>query len=207
MIVSAAFLASSLLVIASPGPDSALVVHRVVQARRRAPAYLTMAGILTAGTLHATLAVVGVAELLDRHPGQLTTLRWAGALGLFCWGAVILAASVRARPAGSTTGAVPTRPKVHPYWQGVLCTGTNPKVGVFLLAFLPQFVPAGVPPGRAMTVLAAVHLSLAAVWLVTLAEAAHRLRASVDRPGVQRAVALMTGVLFMGFAVRMALVS
>ncbi|WDZ83715.1 LysE family translocator [Micromonospora cathayae] len=205
MIVSGAFLLSSLLVIASPGPDSALVVHRVVRAGRRAPAYLTMAGILTAGTLHATLAVVGVAELLDRHPEQLTALRWAGALGLFGWGAVILVASVRTRAAAPTTA--PARPRLHPYWQGVLCTGTNPKVGVFLLAFLPQFVPAGVPPDRAMTVLAAVYLSLAAVWLVTLTETTHRLRRRVDRPGLLRAVELVTGVLFMGFAVRMALVS
>jgi threonine/homoserine/homoserine lactone efflux protein len=205
MIVSSAFLLSSLLVIASPGPDSALVVHRVARAGRRTPAYLTMAGILTAGALHATLAIVGVAELLRRYPEQLTALRWAGALGLFCWGAVILAVSSRPRSTRPASGAGSTPPKVHPYWQGALCTGTNPKVGIFLLAFLPQFVPAGVSVGRAMAVLAAVYLAMAAAWLVTLTEAAHRLRRRVDRPGVFRVVERVTGVLFMFFAVRMAL--
>ncbi|WP_329008748.1 LysE family translocator [Micromonospora rifamycinica] len=205
MIVGGAFLVSALLVIVSPGPDSALVVHRVIRAGRRAPAYLTMAGILTAGALHATLAIVGVAGLLDRHPGQLTALRWTGALGLFCWGAVILTTTARTRPASPAGGTTPPRSTVHPYWQGVLCTGTNPKVGIFLLAFLPQFVPVDAPPGRAMALLAAVHLALAAVWLAALTETAYRLRRRVDRPGVLRMVELATGVLFMGFAVRMAL--
>lgn len=202
MIVSAAFLVSSLLVVVSPGPDSALVVHRVMRAGRRLPAYLTIAGLLTAGAMYATLAIGGVAGLLDRYPGQLATLRWAGALGLFGWGATILVASVRSRP--DAAGAPPSPPRVHPYWQGVLCTGANPKVGIFLLAFLPQFVPAGAPPGRAMSVLAAAHLTLAAMWLVTLTETAHRLRRHIDRPGVFRFVERATAVLFMGFAVRMA---
>lgn len=204
MIVGGAFLVSALLVIVSPGPDSALVVHRVIRAGRRAPAYLTMAGILTAGALHATLAIVGVAGLLDRHPGQLTALRWTGALGLFCWGAVILTTTARTRPASPAGG--PHRPGPRCTRTGrVLCTGTNPKVGIFLLAFLPQFVPVDAPPGRAMALLAAVHLALAAVWLAALTETAYRLRRRVDRPGVLRMVELATGVLFMGFAVRMAL--
>jgi threonine/homoserine/homoserine lactone efflux protein len=171
--------------------------------------------MITAGALHASLGIVGVTQLLRDSPASFTALRWCGAAVLGGWGMAMLWGSFRptasntaADTSGATSGAAGPRQRgVHPYWQGLLCTGTNPKVGLFLLAFLPQFVPAGTEPGSALIFLATVYLSLGVVWLATLVELVHRVRGRLARPRALRGVQRITAVVFIGFALRTALVA
>ncbi|MEU4847859.1 LysE family translocator [Streptomyces gilvosporeus] len=213
--ISGWFLGSSLLVITTPGPDAALVTQLVLRTGRRAPAYAAAAGMLTAGAAHATLAISGVSLVLAGRPGLFTAVRWGGAALMLLWGLRALRSALRGHRSPDAPGPASGRPppvSLRRCWlQGLLCTGANPKVGLFLLAFLPQFVPPGEPPARTMAVLAAVHLSLAALWLALLSGAVHLLRRWVTarRPdagaGAARVVEAVVGTVFIGFAVRLGL--
>lgn len=203
-VVSGVFLVSSLVVIVTPGPDAALLSHLVLDSGRRLPGLAAAAGMITAGTAYATLGAVGITQILAHHPGYLTVLRWLGTIVLLAWGAAMLWDTARApHPAGPVREPPPRR--AAPYWQGLLCTGSNPKVGLFLLAFLPQFVPRDVSPGPAITLLAVVYLSLGLLWLVTLTELVYRVRGWLKRPRLLCRIQAATALLFICFAVRAAL--
>ncbi|MEV0374543.1 LysE family translocator [Streptomyces sp. NPDC050636] len=215
--ISGLFLGSSLLVITTPGPDAALVAQLVLRTGRRAPALAAAAGMLTAGAAHAALAISGVSLVLAGKPELFTAVRWCGAAVMLLWGIRALRAALRPQgphpsdKPGEDSGQ-PTPVSLRRCWlQGLLCTGTNPKVGLFLLAFLPQFVPPGEPPARTMAVLAIIHLSLAALWLAFLSGAVHLLRrwVAARRPdvgaGMARVVEAVVGTVFIGFAVRLGL--
>lgn len=217
MLISGLFLASSLTVIMTPGPDAALVTRLVVGANCRRPALLAAAGMITAGGLQATLSIVGVAVLLTADATLFRLVQWLGAALLAIWGLRALRSACW--PARSAAAAHPSEPAVPrppaerraTYAQGFLCTGTNPKVGLFLLAFLPQFVPPGQPAGRDLTVLAAVYLCLGATWLMLLTELVLRCSRLLGqrRPGgmpvLLRCIDAAMGVVFLGFAIRLAL--
>ncbi|MFG2139890.1 LysE family translocator [Streptomyces sp. NPDC048650] len=211
--ISGWFLGSALLVILTPGPDAALVTQLVLRTGRRAPALAAAAGMLTAGAAHATLAISGVSLVLAGRPELFTAVRWCGAAVMLLWGLRALRSALRRPPAADRPGPDadrPPPPSLRRCWlQGLLCTGANPKVGLFLLAFLPQFVPPGEPPARTMAVLAAVHLSLAALWLAVLSGGVFLLRrwAAARRPdagaGAARVVEALVGAVFIAFAVRL----
>ncbi|AJT63772.1 hypothetical protein T261_2087 [Streptomyces lydicus] len=213
--ISGWFLGSSLLVITTPGPDAALVTQLVLRTGRRAPAFAAAAGMLTAGAVHAALAISGVSLVLAGRPQLFTAVRWCGAAVMLVWGVRALRSALRgpqpSDPTGPGTGRPPPVDLRRCWLQGLLCTGANPKVGLFLLAFLPQFVPPGDPPARTMAVLATVHLSLAALWLALLSGAVHVLRrwVAARRPdagaGAARVVEAVVGTVFIGFAVRLGL--
>ncbi|MFD7735692.1 LysE family translocator, partial [Kitasatospora phosalacinea] len=182
------------------------------------------AGWLRGGAAPAAPAVSGVALVLRTAPGLFTAVRWCGAALMLVWGGRALWSSLRASPptaadggGGSGDGTGPGGPAAAPalrrhFLMGVLCTGANPKVALFLLAFLPQFVPAGVAPAPAMALLAAVHLGLAALWLTLLSHVLHLLHRRISRvrrpggdPRLLRVVEGAAGVVFIGFAVRLGL--
>ncbi|MBZ4018704.1 LysE family translocator [Streptomyces purpurogeneiscleroticus] len=209
------FLSTSLLIVATPGPDSALVTKIVLCTGKRLPAAVAALGMITAGALHAALAVSGVSLLLRANPALFTLLRWGGAAVLLLWGLTALWAA--ARPAGSrhprdrAAGGRTHASLRRCFGAGLLCTGSNPKVGLFLVVYLPQFVPPGSPWEMTMGLLSAVHLGLGALWLGFLISAVHRLRKwaatrwSAPRAqgaGLRVADGVM-GVVFISFAARL----
>jgi threonine/homoserine/homoserine lactone efflux protein len=219
--ISDLFLGTSALVIVAPGPDAALVTYLVLSTGRRAPAAAAAAGMITAGAGYAGLALSGVSFVLRTQPEAFAALRWCGALVMVAWGGRALYRAFRHRgirgirldepAATSAPGASPRRW----YLMGLLCTGSNPKVGLFLLAYLPQFVPPHASVTATMALLAAVYLSLVAVWLSFLIVAVHLLRGRLAArqgrgrsDGVPRALRLWEGVLglvFISFAIRLGL--
>lgn len=108
------------------------------------------------------------------------------------------------RPAGE--GAGRSAPSLRQaFGQGLLCTGSNPKVGVFLLAFLPQFVPSGVSPEAGVPALAACYLLLVLVWLLVWMRLVHRLARHLRSPRMLRITDCLTAAVFGAFALRLAL--
>jgi threonine/homoserine/homoserine lactone efflux protein len=181
MIVSGAFIAASLLVIVAPGPDLALISSHVLRYGPRS-GFVTGAGIMTGGALHALLSMTGVSVLLGASPAWHSSLRWAGGAALCAKGthAWWLTARARKRGGGASRtgiptsapapGAVPLLPRQtapplrSAYLTGLGCNILNVKVLLFLAAFLPQFVP-GKPTPSALALLAAVYLGMALCWI------------------------------------------
>ncbi|MFE0699533.1 LysE family translocator [Streptomyces sp. NPDC058872] len=211
--ISGIFLASSLFVIVTPGPDAALITRLALGGRGRAAPLSAAAGMITAGGLQATASILGVSLLLTADSGLFRAVQWGGAALLCYWGLRALIGAIRTSAAPATTAGSEPEPVSRPraYVQGLACTGTNPKVGLFLLAFLPQFVPAGRPPGPSMAVLATVYLAIGALWLLVLTEVTVRIgawaarRTVGGRHALLRWVDVVLGVVFIGFGVRLVL--
>jgi threonine/homoserine/homoserine lactone efflux protein len=196
------FVLTAAVVIVTPGPDAALLLRLVLLHRRRSTAMAAAAGMITAGTVHATLSILGVALVLRDNPESFAVLRWIGATALVWWGVLSIRDAVR----GSGSLGPTTPPPAHQtYVEGFLCTGTNPKIALFFLAFLPQFVPAGADPIRIMAMFASLHLLMAAIWLMVLTELILQVRRRVVGDGILRHAQMVTGFLFFGLACHLAL--
>ncbi|WP_404958673.1 LysE family translocator [Streptomyces sp. 147326] len=226
---------SSLIVIMMPGPDLVLITGLVLNGSLRvataAALGMITAGAAQAGLGAAGLAALLAAspELFAafRWAGALVLLGWAAlALRRFSRPAgaeapaaqvpvaqVPAAQSPAAQSPAAGVAAVRATPAAAPagpsdrqaFVQGLLCTGSNPKVGIFLMAFLPQFVPTGMAPEAGVPLLAACYLALGLIWLLTWMRLVHRLARHMRSPRTLRIADGLTAVVFGVFAVRLAL--
>ncbi|MFE7533537.1 LysE family translocator [Streptomyces rhizosphaericola] len=170
---SPAFLASCTAVICSPGPDSMLVLRLVSRARRRPPVLAAAAGMLIAGAGYAVAAVTGSMAVVLLRPELFLLWQIAGALVLALTGARALWEALRpgqAAPQPPAAGEPPADRLPRHLLLGFLCTAGNPKVGLFLTVFLPQFLPVEAPSAAALSLLALVYLAIGALWLLVLTE-------------------------------------
>ncbi|MER7585643.1 LysE family translocator [Kitasatospora sp. NPDC097691] len=157
----AGFALASLALVAVPGPNLVYIITRSVQDGRRA-GLVSALGVETGTLVHCLLAVGGLAALVTDHPIALTVLRYAGAGYLAHLGVRTLLS----RPAQAGDGPQqPARGRLlRVYGDAVLVNLLNPKVILFFLAFLPQFLPTGLSAAgtRArMLLLGAVFLAVA----------------------------------------------
>jgi threonine/homoserine/homoserine lactone efflux protein len=90
---------------------------------------------------------------------------------------------------------------------GVLTNLLNPKVGVFYVSFLPQFVPQGVPVAPYILLLGAIHAFLGLIWFVCLIAATRPIAQFLKRPSVVQTCDRLTGGMFVAFGVGLALQS
>lgn len=133
-----AFAASGILLNLTPGADVMFATASGMAGGPRA-GVAAGAGVGLGGFWHVGLAALGVSALLAAHPAAMTALRWFGAGYLF----YLAYASWTAGPAQSTT-ASPHLAKA--FWRGFVTNALNPKVALFVLAFLPQFTDAARGP-------------------------------------------------------------
>ena len=198
-----AFTAVAAALTVTPGLDTALVL-RAALTRSRAEALATGAGIVAGLLVWGAAAAVGVSALLAASGTAYDVLRYAGAAYLLWVGGGLLARAVRG-------GAVPdagAEPAPASAWRaartGLVTNLLNPKIGVFYVAVLPAFVPAGSDPLALGLLLAAVHGALSLVWFALLTAVAGAAGRWLRRPGAARVVDGVTGVALVGFGARLA---
>ncbi|MEU2118025.1 LysE family transporter [Streptomyces sp. NPDC016459] len=170
---SPVFLASCAAVVCSPGPDSMLLLRLVSRTRRRPPVLAAALGMLLAGAGYAVLAITGSMAVVALRPGLFLAWQAAGALVLAVTGVRALWEALRPAPAdpeADDPGAPAADRLPRHLLLGFLCTAGNPKVGLFLTVFLPQFLPPEASPAGSLPLLAAVYLSICALWLLLLTE-------------------------------------
>ena len=133
------FLAAALLITLSPGPDN-LMVLGVGMARGRRPGMVFGLGCALGCISHTVLAALGVGALLAAAPAALTALKVAGGLYLVWLGI----GALRSRGGARASAAVPAQESLwRLFGKGLFANMVNPKVVLFFLSFLPQFVDAG----------------------------------------------------------------
>jgi threonine/homoserine/homoserine lactone efflux protein len=131
---------------ATPGVDFLLTVSRTLQGGARA-GVAAVAGINAGCVVHALAAAFGLAAVLAVHPGAFQIIQWAGAAYLVWLGLGLLRQAWRAGGAVAAADGptAPMRSAWADFRVGLLTNVLNPKVALFFLAFLPQFVPAASP--------------------------------------------------------------
>jgi len=189
---------------ATPGVDFLLTVSRTLQGGARAGVAASL-GISAGCVVHALAAAFGLAALLAVHPSAFLLIQWAGA-GYLAWlGLGLLQQAWRGAGSGTTgpTG-VAARSGWAEFRTGLLTNVLNPKVALFFLAFLPQFVPAGSPSKTASFLLLGAWFVLqGTVFLLGLVAVCAQLGRLRTRPVLQRAVQTAGGLLFLALAVRL----
>lgn len=192
-----AFAGVAALLTITPGPDTLLVV-RVGTVHGRRGALAAGLGVCAALSAWGCAAAFGLAAVLAASPVLFTVLRWGGAAYLAYLG--LRAFGVHTRTALPEAG-----PPAHRHFlRGAATNASNPKIGVFYLSLLPQFVPAGVPVLAGSLLLAGIHVTESAAWLVLAAFLSGKLARLLSRPGPRRWAGGVSGVAFLGFAARLA---
>jgi threonine/homoserine/homoserine lactone efflux protein len=200
------FVAAGLLLNLTPGPDMAYIAARSAAGGFRAGAAATL-GITAGCVVHTIAAATGLSLLLATSATAFSIVKWLGAAYLAYAGVRLLLASVRQRSDSGTSVHAPAPARSGVIFREALVINVfNPKVALFFLAFLPQFIDASAAwPALSFLFLGtlfnvnSLFVNLPVAWLA--ARAARRGRAS---PRVERALHGAAGALFIFLAVRLA---
>jgi threonine/homoserine/homoserine lactone efflux protein len=196
-------IAAGLLTIA-PGLDTALVL-RTAAAEGPRDAALAGLGIALGCVTWGAAVALGLGALLAASELAFTALKWTGALYLVWLGANLIF-KPRSRFALELAEGTPS-PSGHSWLgRGYLTNLLNPKVGVFYVSFLPQFLPAHLPAGPFIFLLAVLHAFMGIVWFALLIIATRPIARALKRPLVVRRLDRLTGLVFLTFGVKLALV-
>ena len=198
-----AFLLVALAITASPGPDN-LMVLGMGMSKGRKPGMAFGLGCALGCLSHTALAVAGVSALVAASPTALTVLRWAGGLYLVWLGVQSLRSQGGARAGTDTSAELSLRAL---FLRGMLANAINPKVVMFFLAFLPQFVqPAQGQVGLQMAVLGGVFTAQAAVLFGLLGYFAGSVGGwLMQRPQAGLWLDRLAGLVFIGLGLRLML--
>lgn len=194
-----AFLLASAVVVLTPGVDAFLLLRTSL--RQGIGAGLrALVGIHTASILQVALVIGGLGTLITNNPAVLATLKWAGAAYLI-YLAVMIVRGLWLTRKETGDGLESGRTTDRPYLQGLLSNITNPKMLLFSLAFLPQFVGSATAPTLQLVLLGAVFLVLAAIWEVTIVLAAARIADRLRRPKIARSLDMVSAAAFLTISV------
>jgi threonine/homoserine/homoserine lactone efflux protein len=200
------FALAALFLIMIPGPDQALITRSALIGGRLTGLLTTLGGVLGV-TVHATAAAVGLSALLLASATAFVVVKIVGAAYLLWMGIQALRAAARSRrdPAEATIQGVRPRP-----WsavrRGFLSNALNPKVALFFLTFLPQFLSTGATVGATKAqalLLSAVFAALYLTWFSLYVLLVDGLGRVLRRPRVKAAIERLTGLLLVAFAVRL----
>ncbi len=203
----AAFLAVAAVVIATPGPDTALTVRNTLSGGRQSGIFTALG--VAGGQATWTLATsAGISALLLASEPAFAAVKLLGAAYLVVLGAQALCAAFRA---GSLQACAPgrgfsrTQTKLAALRQGFVSNLGNPKMAVFFTSLLPQFTQRGDAGFGALFLLGLLFCSLTLVWLTAYAIAVATAGDLLSRSGIRRGLEAMTGAVLIGLGVRLAL--
>ena len=197
------FVAASVLLALAPGPDIVYVLTRSIAQGRQA-GLAAAAGFATGCIFHTLLAVLGVAALIRSSPMAFDLVRYAGAAYLVWIG---IQALRHASSFSLTADSGDARALATIFKQSVIGNALNPKVTLFFLSFLPQFVNA--EAGRVemqMGVLGVVFMLVTIVVFGAIAYFAGFLGNALRRkPAIAKRLNIFAGITFIGLGIRVAL--
>lgn len=199
-----AFAAVAAVLILTPGPDMALVTRNTVALGRRA-GLETSAGVCAGVLVHGCAAALGLSAILRTSATAFTIVKLAGAAYLVCLGAQAL---WRSRGAAthpdSPLSTSNRRVNGSPFRQGLLSNVLNPKLAVFFLTLLPQFIDPHDAAAARSLLLAGIYSAMCAVWLVAFTLFVTRAREALRTPRVIRIVERVTGSVLIVVGLRVA---
>ena len=199
-----AFLGVAFVIIATPGPDTALTIRNGLSGGRRG-GIGTAAGVALGQLVWAVAAGFGVATLLQTSQLAFEVLRWAGAAYLILLGARSIWSAFRRHAAPQVDSAGREGPSVmRALQQGLISNLANPKMPAFFLSLLPQFVVPGDGRLAGFIALGAIFAAMTFAWLTGYAVLIHRMRALFERSGVRRTLEAVTGVALVALGIRVA---
>ncbi len=195
------FLTAAIVLNISPGPDQAYILGRTLSQGRMIGLFSTW-GVCSGAMIHVFAAALGFSVIIQTSEIAYNILLYCGAAYLLWLGITTL----RSKELFSPKKSAPKASRARAYLQGVLVDILNPKVALFFLAFVPQFISPS-DPHRFLTFvsLGAVVVGIAIVWESSLVFFAHHLLSGlVAKPGAACALNTALGLMFIGLAMKLA---
>jgi len=190
-----AFFVTAVVVIVTPGPDTALTIRNSLVGGRGA-GVRTAFGVFTGNVVWAVATSLGLGALLLASEPVFVALKWIGAAYLIYLGAHALLDAFRRRR-NDTALSAPLR---QPYRQGVISNLGNPKIAIFFTSLIPQFADTF----PALVGLAILFALMGLVWLSAYAVVVAKTGDVLRRSGVRRALDAITGTALVALGVRIA---
>ena len=187
----------------TPGPDAALALRSSLAHGVRHGAVVAL-GAATGSLAWGIAAAAGIATFVAQVPAAFEILRWAGAIYLGCLGvqSIVTATKWVVPASGEKTTAAPVS---KAFWTGLVADLLNPKMGVFYLAVIPQFIPRGGSVLAWSMALMTIEFAIAIVCLSSYAVLASSARRFLARGKVTAWTQRLLGGVLLGFGVRVAI--
>jgi len=199
------FAIAALVLVMMPGPDQVLITRNAL-AGGLWGGLMTLVGGALGLTVHASAAALGLSALLLASSTAFTVLKIVGVAYLLWLGVQTLRAARKSRrePSDEGVAAAPQRRWAY-LRQGFLSNALNPKVALFFVTFLPQFLPtdSGSPRAEAL-MLSAVFALIYVSWFSAYVMLVERFGRWLRRPTVKARIEQVTGLALVTFAVRLA---
>ncbi len=200
-----AFTLLAALMTMSPGADTLLVVRNVLRGGRR-DGVATAFGICSGLYVHAMLSSLGVSMILMHSAKAFLALKIAGAAYLVWLGAQSLRSAARGGMPAVQQDKLATRvPRWRSWREGFLTNLLNPKVIVFYLALLPQFISPGDPVLAKSLLLTAIHAVLGIAWFTMVSTVVDRSRRFLVKPLMRRWIDAICGSFLVALGARLAM--
>lgn len=197
------FVITALILNLTPGADTVYILGRSIAQGKKA-GILSALGISTGAIFHITLATLGLSVILVESAAAFEVVKYVGAAYLVFLG---LKAIFKKTETGSDV-VVPSRTSLFQiYLSGILTNILNPKVALFFLAFLPQFInPHFAGDSLPFLILGLTFLFTGTIWCLLLAVFASKLSWKIKQnPKIQTWLQRITGVAFIGLGLKLAL--
>jgi len=204
-----AFTGIAAILTLTPGADTMLVMRNVLARGQRA-GILTSLGICSGLFFHATLSALGLSLILVRSAAVFDMVKLTGACYLIFLGSQSLWRALHrgASKIPDTHESVAIEQKKESWRsivEGLLTNVLNPKVAIFYLAFLPQFISPGDPVFAKSVMLAGIHFTLGITWLSLVTVFLGKMRELLTRPRIRGVIEATTGAVLIAFGVRLAM--
>lgn len=189
-----------------PGLDTALVL-RTAAINGRKSAMLAASGIALGSLGWGVIVALGLGALLTVSQVAYLILQYAGAAYLCFLGGKMIKDAIVLKAASSEPTNIPIPDIEGSRWlaRGFLTNILNPKVGVFYVSLLPQFIPTGANVAILTVLLAAIHAVMGIAWFALLTTATAPLTRFLNKPATTRTLDGMTGTVLVAFGLRLAL--
>jgi threonine/homoserine/homoserine lactone efflux protein len=199
------FIATAIVLVITPGQDTFFILGRSL-ASGRAAGVAAALGITAGSVIHTCLAALGLSALLATSRFAFMAVKFAGAAYLVYVGVRALLARAGSLPGADARDSADGRGAA--FRQGILSNLLNPKVALFFLALMPQFISAGsTHKVAAFLALGMTFVTLGIAWCLVLAVGAAKLRgAFLRRPSMALILNRIAGALFIALGLRLATV-
>ena len=204
----AAFSIAAALLTITPGLDTAMVL-RTATVEGGKQAMQAGAGVVTGVLAWGLLASAGLGAVLTVSEVGYRLLQYLGA-GYIIWlGALMIRSAIRRTveeegALHSVQAGKSANKSANWFWRGLMTNLLNPKVGVFYVSFLPQFIPQDVPVVMFSMALAAIHALMGLIWFAAITAATRPFTRVFHSSLFKRGVDGVTGSVLIAFGVRLA---
>lgn len=196
------FIIACVLLIILPGPDTAIVTKNTVVAGRKG-GMKTMLGSCVGLSIHTIAAVAGLSAIIVKSALAFTVLKYVGAAYL-CYLGVRTLMNMRAKKTDVDEELLVEAKGSSYFKQGFITNITNPKVAVFFLTFLPQFLAPSADAFWSFLVMGIIYTVLTFAWFFFYVVLLDKVRNFMKRPSTQASIEAITGVVLIGFGIKLA---